>query len=307
MIISASRRTDIPAFYSEWFLRRLAEGQFLVPHPRTPNRLGQVKVSPDNLDCIMFWTKNAGPMLDRLKDIDHMGYRYYFSFTVTAYGQEVEKNLPPKGEIVDTFRKLADLLGPERVDWRFDPIMVDSLHSSDWHLEMFGRLCRKFSGYTNRCLMNFVKSYRHLGSKVREMDDAAVQELALGLVKVAAEHGLPISNCTERLNLEAEGLNFSACIDRQKIENLIGGPIKAKKDPGQPSICRCLESVDIGVYDSCVHGCLYCYAVTNQNRARRRLAAHDANAPMLTGYPDGSEIISDRTRPTLKDSQSKLF
>ena len=307
MIISASRRTDIPAFYSEWFLRRLTEGRFLVPHPKVPGRLGLVQVSPENLDCIMFWTKNPAPMQDKLKVIDQLGYLYYFSFTLTAYGPEKEKHLPPKNEIIGTFQRLADRIGPTRVDWRFDPIMVDKTHSSAWHLERFGELCRQLQGYTNRCIINFVKSYRHLGGAVREMDDSDIQKLASGLAKVAAEHRLPIFNCTERWNLKAEGLEFSACIDRQKIESLVGGPIRARKDPGQPRICRCLESVDIGVYNTCVHGCLYCYAVTDPGQAQRKLAAHDPEAPMLTGYPEGGEIVNDRTKPSLRDGQNRLF
>ena len=307
MIISASRRTDIPAFYSEWFLRRLAEGRFLVPHPKVAGRLGLVQVTPENLDCIMFWTKNAAPMLDKLKAIDQLGYHYYFSFTLTAYGPEKERNLPPKNQILETFKRLADLIGPERVDWRFDPIMVDDLHSSTWHLERFEELCRSLRGYTTRCIINFVKSYRHLARVVREMDDLEIQRLAADLVKAAAEHQIPIFNCTERWNLEASGLNFSSCIDRQKIEKLIGSPIRARKDPGQPRICRCLESVDIGVYDTCAHGCLYCYAVTSPDRVRRRLADHNPDAPMLTGYPEGGETVSDRTKPSLKDDQSRLF
>lgn len=307
MIISASRRTDIPAFYSDWFLRRLTEGRFLIPHPKVTGRLGLIQVTPENLDCIMFWTKNAGPMLDKLKAIDRLGYRYYFSFTLTAYGPEIERNLPPKNEIVGTFKRLADLIGPERVDWRFDPIMVDDQHSSAWHLEQFGKLCRSLDGYTDRCIVNFVKSYRHLASIVKEMGDSVIQQLAGGLVKVAAEHQIPIFNCTERWNLDTAGLRFSSCIDRQKIENLIDGPIRAKKDPGQPRICRCLESVDVGVYDTCAHGCLYCYAVTSPDRVRRRLAAHNPDAPMLTGYPQGGEVVSDRTGPSLRDEQNRLF
>ena len=185
--------------------------------------------------------------------------------------------------------------------------MVDGLHSSAWHLDRFGELCRGLQGYTARCIINFVKSYRHLNGVVREMDDSVIQQLAAGLVKAAAAHQMPVFNCTERWNLQAAGLNFGACIDRRKIETLIGGPIRARKDPGQPRLCRCLESVDVGVYDTCAHGCLYCYAVTNPERMRRRQADHDPDAPMLTGYPEGGETVSDRTRPSLRDDQDRLF
>lgn len=131
MIISASRRTDIPGFYSEWFLHRLRTGYAIAPNPWNPRDLSRVRLSPDNVDCIMFWTKNAGPMLDKLAVMDGMGYRYYFSFTVTPYGADMEKNLPPKQRVVDTFRELSDRLGPNRVDWRFDPIVVNDRYSEE--------------------------------------------------------------------------------------------------------------------------------------------------------------------------------
>ncbi|MDR1922178.1 MAG: DUF1848 domain-containing protein [Candidatus Adiutrix sp.] len=307
MIISASRRTDIPAFYSEWLLKRLAAGSALTPHPRNAARLGRARLSPDNVDALVFWTKNPEPMLDKLDALDALGYRYYFSFTVTAYGPELEKFLPPKEEVVTTFQRLADRLGPKRVDWRFDPIAVDAARPVQWHLDRFGALCRRLGGYTERCIVNFVKSYARLSARVQEMDERLIREMAPKLAAVAAEHHIPLFSCTGKRDLRSLGLNHGSCIDRGKIEAIIGWPIKAKKDPGQPAICRCIESVDIGVYDTCAHGCVYCYATVSEARARRRLAAHDPAAPMLTGAPKGTEIISDRTKPSQKEAQGRLY
>ena len=150
MIISASRRTDIPAFYSEWLLRRLDEGHVLVPNPWNPNQLGHIGLSSENVDCIVFWTKNPAPMLEKLKQIDRLGYRYYFTFTITGYDIDLERNLPPKNERMNTFRKLSEHLGPKRVDWRFDPIIVNDRYSVQWHLDTFGEICRKIGSYTER-------------------------------------------------------------------------------------------------------------------------------------------------------------
>ena len=307
MIISASRRTDIPGFYSEWLLQRLKEGRVLVPNPWNPRRLGSIRLSPDHVDCIVFWTKNAAPMMEKLDAVDALGYRYYFSFTVTPYGPDVERHLPPKVRIMETFRRLSERLGPERVDWRFDPVVVDGGHSLQWHLDRFGEMCGRLSGFTGRCIVNFIKSYPHLADRVREMETPLIRQTARGLAKIAAEYRLPLYNCTEKWNLRDLGIEFGACIDRGKIERLLGGAVRARKDPGQPKICRCLESVDIGMYNTCGHGCGYCYAVTGDEKLRRRMAEHDPASPMLTGRPDGTETVTDRTGPSLRDRQGRLF
>lgn len=306
MIISASRRTDIPAFYPDWLMRRLEAGNVLAPNPWNPQQLGSVRLSPDTVDCIMFWTKNPEPMLSRLERLDALGYRYYFSFTVTPYGRDIEKKLPPKNRVMDTFRRLADRIGPSRVDWRFDPVMVSSRYPVQWHLDRFGEMCARLRGYTERCIMNFIKSYPHIAPRVKVMDDASIRETALGLAVLAAEYHIPLFNCTEQWDLRGQGIGFSACIDCGKIEALTGWPIAARKDPGQPPICNYLESVDIGMYGTCPHGCTYCYATTNDGAVRRRMDAHDPASPMLTGWPSGTETVTDRTRPSLRDPQIRL-
>ena len=307
MIISASRRTDIPAFYAGWFMRRLDAGHLLVPNPWNPRQMGRVRLSPDTTDCIMFWTKNPAPMLGMLDRLDALGYRYYFSFTVTPYGRDIEKRLPPKNQILGTFRRLSERLGPHRVDWRFDPVMVGARYSVQWHLDRFGEMCGRLRGFTGRCIMNFIKSYPHIASRVKVMDDGTIRETALGLAAIAAEYGIPLYNCTEQWDLREQGIGFSACIDREKIEALTGWPIAARKDPGQPAVCNCLESVDIGMYGTCPHGCAYCYATTNDRTVYARMEAHDPESPMLTGWPSGSESVTDRTRPSLRDTQLRLL
>ncbi|MDL2266377.1 DUF1848 domain-containing protein [Desulfovibrio sp. OttesenSCG-928-G15] len=306
MIISASRRTDIPAFYSRWFMNRLDAGHVLVPNPWNPQQVGLVRLSPDHVDCIMFWTKNPEAMLDSLDRLDALGYRYYFSFTITPYGRDIEKGLPPKERVMDTFLRLADRLGPERVDWRFDPVMVTQAYPAQWHLERFEQMCARLRGATGRCIMNFIKSYRHIASRVRVMDDGLIRETALGLAGVAAAHGISLYNCTEQWDLREQGIGCSSCIDQSKVEALTGYPITARKDPGQPAVCNCIESIDIGMYSTCPHGCTYCYATKSEALVRKRMQAHDPASPMLTGLPTGEETVADRTRPSLRDPQLRL-
>ena len=307
MIISASRRTDIPAFYSDWLLRRLREGHVLVPNPWNARQLGSLRLSPANIDCLVFWTKNPEPMLGRLAELDSLGYRYYFSFTLTAYGRDIEKRLPPKDRVMDTFCRLADRIGPKRVDWRFDPVMVSAQYPLQWHLDRFGEMCARLQGHTERCIVNFIKSYPHIASRVQAMDDESVREAAQGLASVAAEYRMPLCACTGQRDLWDQDISPTACIDRKKIEAITGWPLTGRKDPGQPDNCGCLESVDIGMYGTCPHGCTYCYATRNDAALRRGLAGHDPASPMLSGRPSGVETVTDRTRPSLRDTQLKLL
>ena len=307
MIVSASRRTDIPAFYSSWLLRRLREGHVLVPYPRNPKRQGSVRLSPDNVDCLIFWTKNPAPMLPELGALHSLGYRYYFSFTITPYGADLERNLPPKERVLESFLRLSEFLGPKRVDWRFDPILLSDRHPLTWLLDRFGYLCGRLQGATERCIINFIKSYAYLGKRFSEPDAATIERSALGLARVAAEYGLPLYHCTGKWDLRHAGILPASCIDRKKIEELTGWPLKGKKDPGQPAYCSCLESVDIGLYDSCGNGCVYCYATTGEDRTRRRMAAHDPASPVLIGQADETLITTDRTGPSLRNLQVRLL
>lgn len=307
MIISASRRTDIPGFYSDWFLHRLRTGEAIAPNPFNPRQLGRVRLTPDAVDCIVFWTKNAQPMLAKLPVLDAMGYRYYFTFTVTPYGTDLEKRLPPKKQVADTFRELSDRLGPKRVDWRFDPIVVTERYTEEWHFDMFARMCRLLGGHTERCIINFVKTYRRLASRVKELDDEIIRRVAAGFAAIAREHGVALYNCTEKWNLEKAGINFSACIDKKKIEEITGYPITVKKDPGQPPLCRCAESFDVGMYSTCEHGCTYCYALNSEKKLARTVRAHEITSPMLSGFPCPDDAIKDRTRPSFRSQQKNLF
>lgn len=305
MIISASRRTDIPAFYSEWLLERLRTGEVLVPYLRDPSKLGHVELHPDKVDCIVFWTKNAEPLLDKLVVIDSLGFNYYFSFTITGYGCDIEQRVPPTDKAIDTFLRLSDRLGQKRVDWRYDPIMIDANHSLTWHSEAFESICRKLQGATERCIINFIKSYRHL-PQVSEVDDDLVRNLAGRLAEIAASYEIPLYCCTEARNLEGLGIEFSSCIDKSKIEELCAYPITAKKDPGQPKTCRCIQSIDIGMYDSCHHGCNYCYAIANQKKLTQNIEGHKRESLTLIDVPLEGVTIVDRSGSSLRRAQLSL-
>jgi DNA repair photolyase len=307
MIISASRRTDIPALYSEWFLKRLEAGFAMMPNPRNANRLGRVELSPDLVDCIVFWTKNAAPMMNKLHQIEAMGYPFYFQFTLTPYNQSLEANLPSKTKLVETFKELANRIGAERVVWRYDPIVLDVKHSIHWHFEQFAQFCEKLHSFTRRCVFSFIDSYKSIGSGFQAVEHEKMLAVASGFSKIAARYGLGLFTCAEEINLEEYGVDHSSCIDKELIEQIIGCRLTAKRDKNQRPACRCVESVDIGAYDTCVNGCAYCYATSSSNSARRQRENHDPNASMLAGYPVGDKIVADRTLPSHKVSQLHLY
>ena len=285
MIISASRRTDIPAFYSEWFLNRIKEGFLLVPNPRNPNQISRVDLSPDKIDCIVFWTKNPAPLMPLLDTLNKSNYIYYFEFTVNAYGNNIEKNLPAKEKIITAFKELSARLGPDSVDWRFDPIILNKQFPIEWHLENYYNICKQLYKHTAKSIISFVDPYLHISREFTKPKEDDIYKLAENLSKISKEFNLPLFTCAEQIDLSFYGIKHCSCIDKNKIEKLTGHSIDAKKDPGQRKICGCIKSVDIGTYNTCRHGCHYCYAATSEKILQKQVQNHDRYSPLLTGFP----------------------
>ena len=307
MIISASRRTDIPAFYSEWFLNRIKEGFLLVPNPGNPNQLSRIDLSPNKIDCIVFWTKNPAPLVAGLDILDKSGYSYYFEFTLNAYGNDIEKNLPAKEKIITTFKELAAKLGQERVDWRFDPIILNKQFFAERHLECFYNICKQLHKYTNRCIISFVDTYSHISREFVNPKEEDIYKLADGLSRIAKEFDLPLFTCSEQIDLSAYNIKHASCIDKTKIEKLVGYSIDAKKDSSQRKMCGCIKSTDIGIYNTCQHGCTYCYATTSEKTVLTQVKNHNQHSPLLTGFPSGRETITTRVSSKKEKNQELLF
>ena len=278
-----------------------------MPNPRNPSRLGKVNLSPDIVDCIAFWTKNPRPMFDKLDELDAMGYSYYTQFTLTSYGKSVERYLPPKAELIDTFIEMSQRTSRERSVWRYDPIIIDRCFSVEWHIEQFALMCEKLHHYTKRCILSFVDPYKGIGDSFHSPSNDEMYMVGAGISKIAKAHGISLFTCAEKIELTKYGIQHGACINQSLIEQVIGNSVKAKRDANQRAECCCIEAVDIGAYDTCPHGCTYCYATSSQKTVERLVAAHDPFAPMITGYPKGDEIITDRTTASQKINQIKLF
>ena len=313
MIISASRRTDIPAFYSDWFVQRLREGFVYVRNPMNFRQVSYISLKPEVVDCIVFWTKNALPLLTKLPVIDAMGFAYYFQFTITPYDTKLERHVPAKQEIIESFKRLSETIGKERVVWRYDPVLITETFSVSKHMEYFSDLCRSLRDYTERCVFSFVDVYGKLkrkqqeGTVINALDNGARQAIARGFADIARENRLILQVCAEDLERQRYDISEAACIDREIIETVTGYNLKPKKDNNQRSGCHCLESVDIGAYNSCRHGCSYCYAVADDVAACKNAAYHQIHSPLLLGQLEAGDRVTQRKVTVLRDKQEMLF
>lgn len=305
MIISASRRTDIPALYPEWFMNRLRAGEVLVPNPYNRKKISRVLLSPDTVDCIVFWTKNPEPMMPYLREIEDLGYSYYFQMTITDYESDMEPGVPPVEDSIATFLLLSEMIGKKRMDWRFDPIIVNEKYSIDYHVERFDTMCQWMQKAASRCIISFVDSYRE--GIYKELETEEMEEAAGRLSQVAARYKIPLYTCAEKIDLSKYGIGHGACIDRERIREVIGYKLDLKKDTGQRPECRCVESIDIGMYDTCINGCKYCYANGTPESAKRKNRQHDPESPILIGQLKGDETITDRELRSSMDHQLSLF
>ena len=270
MIISASRRTDIPAFFSEWFFDRIAEGFCAVKNPYNPNQISTISLKPEDVDAIVFWTKNAAPIMPRLKELDELGFRYYFQFTLNGYPREIEAGIPPLDERIKTFLKLSDMLGPRRVVWRYDPIIISNKTDHDFHRETFSTLCRKLSGRTERVMTSLVEYYKKTDRNFAKLDGFEFDKnsaqnpetirLLENMAKVARDAGMDIFSCAPEHDYSGIGVRPGACVDAALINELWGTALSAAKDKGQRKFCLCSTSRDIGTNGTCLSACAYCYA-----------------------------------------------
>ncbi|MEI6758698.1 MAG: DUF1848 domain-containing protein [Chlorobium sp.] len=299
MIVSASRRTDIAAFYGQWLLNRLRAGEVLVRNPMQPKQVSRIMLTPQTVDALVFWTKNPEPFFPCLPDIDALGYPYYFLFTLTPYDATLEPGVPGKASLIKVFRRLSQLVGPEKVVWRYDPVVLTDRFTPLWHRAAFSRLAEELFGCTNRCIISFLDDYRKVRNRMSTLrytlpDKAVMGELAGMFADIASRHAIALSTCSQEVDLSSQGIMHSRCIDRELVERISGHQLKGvKKDTSQRHACGCVESRDIGSYDTCPHGCLYCYAVSSHTRASAAFQAYDPLSPMLCDRLRGDETITN--------------
>lgn len=327
MILSVSRRTDIPNYYSDWFYNRIKEGFLYVKNPFNPHQVSKIMLSKETVDCIVFWTKNPEPMFARLHELDD--YAYYFQFTLTGYGRDMEPNVPHKKEkMIPVFKQLSDRIGSNRVVWRYDPILFSGVYTQEYHLQTFSQIADALAGYTKRCVISFVDIYdrnraamgklgvrefpgeRNLCEKQISADAALekhFREFVSRLAGIAHRNGMEIVTCAEKMDLRDCGAAHGSCIDRTLVEEIVGYDIRVSGDKNQRAECGCAESVEVGAYHTCMNGCKYCYANDSDGRARQNYRLYDADSPLLCGKIGDGDKITERKVSLLKEWQTGLF
>jgi len=305
VILSASRRTDIPNYYSEWFLNRIKEGYLYVRNPMNAHQISKIVLSPEVVDCIVFWTKNPEPMFSRLDELTD--YKYYFQFTLTGFGRDIEYNVPHKKKVmIPIFQKLSHKIGKERVIWRYDPILFTARYSPEYHLRAFAQIAKELQGYTSKCVISFVDIYMKNQKNMKALRSFFLTEKDLAMfgkeiALIAGTYNIKVATCAEAVDLSFCGIEHSCCIDKELIEQIIGCKIKAGKDKNQRKECGCMESVEIGTYNTCKNGCQYCYANYSQARVFQNCKQYDVHSPILCGKIMEQDKITERKVTSLKE------
>lgn len=311
MILSVSRRTDIPNYYSDWFIDRIKEGFLYVRNPMNAHQISKIDLSPEVIDCIVFWTKNPANMIEKLEDLQK--YMYYFQFTLTGYGKDVEPNLPNKREeLIPTFKRLSEKIGKERVIWRYDPILISKRYTINYHLKAFEEIASSLAAYTEKVVISFVDLYSKTLRNTRELDIRQITneemiEVAGEMAQIASKYNLIIETCAEQINLQEAGIQHGSCIDKKLIERLLGCKLIAEKDKNQREECGCFESVEVGAYNTCLNGCKYCYANFNDSKVEDHVKLYNRNSALLCGNISSDDRITERKMKSMKDNQIRFL
>lgn len=311
MIISASRRTDIPTYYSEWFFNRIREGYVYVRNPMNVHQISKISLSTEVVDGMVFWTKNPIPMIDRLSELNK--YVYYFQFTVNSYGKDVEPNIPSKKEvIIPAFQKLSRKIGKEKVVWRYDPILLNEKYTLDYHIKYFNILAERLSGFTEKCTISFIDLYRNTQRntaplKIQIPTEEQIEILMSAFSKIATDNGICIDTCSEKIDLEKFGITHAHCIDKDRFERIGEYALRIEKDKNQRTECGCVASIDIGAYNTCKNECLYCYANFSSKTVYKNDKLHNPQSPLLFGTVGEDDVIKQREVHSCRDCQKRLF
>ena len=292
MIINTGQRTDIPAFYAEWFANRLREGFVCVRNPYYPNQVSRYRLDPSVVDVIGFCTKNPSPMfpyMNLLRD-----YGQYWFVTITPYGRDIEPNVPDKHHLLDDFQKLSDIVGIHSIGWRYDPIFISEKYTNDYHLRAFEQIASKLDGYTKTVVISFIDLYPKVRRNFPEAIEVAKEDrlfLGKAFIEIATSHGMTVKPCAEGDELAAFGADCGGCMRISDYEKAIGKRLNAPKRQGARSECACYLACDIGAYNTCRHLCRYCYANAEPVKVLAQSRLHDPKSPFLIGnYMEGDQI-----------------
>ena len=308
MIINTGMRTDIPAFYSEWFMNRIREGYVLVRNPYRQDWITRYELEPDVVDCIAFCTKNPAPMLKHLDELSR--FHQYWFVTITPYGKDVEPNVPPKEQVMQDFITLSEAVGVNCIGWRYDPIFIDGTYTLERHISDFETMCKTLSGYTEVCVISFIDLYEKVTRNFPQVRTVSPKErIAIGkaFADIGRRYGITIKACAEGKDLAPYGVDCNGCMTQETFETAIGSSLDVPKKKSQRAECSCVLGTDIGAYDTCAHLCHYCYANSNRENVRRSIRLHDPNSPFLVGMLYEGETIHSAEQVSWINNQLSFF
>lgn len=293
MILNTGARTDTVQYFSKWLLKRFEEGYVLTRNPLFPNKVTRYELSPEKIDCVVFCSKNYQPILKNLHKITD-NYNTYFHYTITAYGKDIEPGVPSIDESIETLYKLEKQVGKKRISWRYDPILLTDNYTFERHIETFEYMASKLSDHVNRCVFSFVEMYKKLERNMPEiiqLTDIDKNLFAENLGKIANKYGLYIQTCGTNGDFSKYGIHKSGCLTLEMLGEANEIKFRNLKHKGMRTGCHCIESRDIGAYDTCLNGCKYCYANKNPQKAFQNFKFHDPDSPLLLGNLRDTDII----------------
>lgn len=295
MIIFVSGRCDIPAFYSEWFFKRLQEGFVDVRNPFNPHQISRIPLNEQNVDAFLFCTKNPTPLLQHL---DAITIPSLFHITLTSYHEDIEPHVPDKKMIIQAIKELSKQVGKERVVLRYDPILLSDRYTCEYHRKAFASLLEQLQDAISLVIISFVDLYKNTKANyqsmhLKEMDEQDMREIGKVLGEIATQYHMPIQTCAEVIDLSDVGIQQGACVSKEIMEGLLQRPYEPSKGK-TPRTCKCLPFVDIGDYNACAHLCKYCYANYNEKEVRARMLRHDPNSSVLLGHITEEDKITIR-------------
>ncbi len=274
-----------------------------------PEKLTKISLSPDVIDGIVFWTKNPLPLVHRLDSFQE--YPYYFQWTVNAYGSDVEPHVPSKNDIIiPTFQKLSEKIGAVRLVWRYDPVFLSDTYSMAHHKKYFRIMAEKLEGCSDLCTFSFLDYYDHSNRNSQSlgiipMEKEQMLELSAYFVEVGHAHGFNLESCAEVFDMP--GVSHAKCIDGERLTRICGENFSLKKAKGQRKECGCMESIDIGNYNSCRNGCRYCYANTSAGMVEKNLESASVDSPLICGVPGAEHSVSEKEFTSCRERQMSLF
>ena len=293
MIINTGGRTDTVQYYTEWLLNRFSEGYALSRNPLFPKKISRYELDPDTVDCVVFCSKNYKPILPRLHEITDR-FNTYFFYTITAYGVDLEPGVPSIQESINTLKSLSDMVGKQRITWRYDPILLTKKHTIDYHRETFEYMASELAPYVDRCVFSFVEMYKKVELNMAEIIPLTredIEQLAQLLGSIAQKHQIALQICGTDEDFTHYGIQKAGCMTLEVLGHASGVTFKNLKHKGMRHGCHCIESRDIGAYETCPNGCKYCYANKDPRKAAENYKLHDPHSPLLLGWVNEDDEI----------------